>query len=90
MKKIFAGLTFIALALAGDNMRIQLTSRVLGNSLNAYDLACTGAQGNIRYYVTGLPTGVTFSGNTIAVTNSASAGSYPVTIRAVDDAGRTV
>jgi len=71
-------------------MNIGVQSRILDNRLTAYDLSCTGASGNIKYYVTGLPNGVNFSGNTITVTNSASLGEHPIRIRAVDEVGQQV
>lgn len=88
MKKVIASLCLVGLGLAG-RLNIGLGARTTAGSLNAYDLSCDGANGKVKFYVTGLPQGVTFDGSTIVITNSASAGSYTINIKAIDEFGQS-
>jgi|JI61114C2RNA_FD_contig_51_3913885_length_2330_multi_3_in_0_out_0_1 hypothetical protein len=56
MKKAISALTFLGFVLA-NNLNIQVESR-WANNLTSYVLSCGGAQGQVQYYVSGLPNGV--------------------------------
>ena len=75
MKKVIASLCLVGLGIAG-NFNVNLSPKLVSGNLNAYDLSCDGGQGLIKYYVDGLPNGVTFDGSSIVVSNYARAVSY--------------
>jgi len=50
-------------------------------------LSCEGAHGAVKYWVNGLPQGVTLNGSTIVIGANAVAGQHTITVTAEDELG---
>lgn len=88
MKKIVASLCLVGLGLT-HGLNIGIAQRPWGNNQSSYDLSCDGAHGTVKYYVNGIPNGVSLNGSTIVISADAKPGTYTITITAVDDIGQT-
>lgn len=88
MKKIVASLCLVGLGLT-HGLNIGIAQRPWGNNQSSYDLSCDGAHGTVKYYVNGVPNGVSLNGSTIVISADAKPGTYTITITAVDDIGQT-
>lgn len=88
MKKIISAFLVIGMGLAGD-LKIGIKQIDQRDNPNAYGLSCDGARGTVKYYVEGLPNGVSFADATINISNNARAGTYNVRIRAIDQFGQS-
>jgi hypothetical protein len=80
MKKIFSTALVLGVALTHD-LSLGFRQR---EGFNSYDLSCDGAHGAVKYYVDGLPNGVTFDGLSIVITSAAQVGTFTVRVKAVD------
>ena len=83
MKKIISALFMVGMGLAGD-LKIGIKQKDQRQNANTYGLSCDGARGAVKYYVEGLPNGVSFVDATINISNFARPGSYTVRIKAID------
>ncbi|MDD5034268.1 MAG: putative Ig domain-containing protein [Methylococcaceae bacterium] len=64
-----------------------LPDGVTNSAYSAPLSAATGGSGGFTYTATGLPTGITLTGNVIWGTTPSVAGAYPITLTATDSAG---
>jgi hypothetical protein len=80
MKKIFSTALFLGVAFT-HGLNLGFRQR---EGFNLYDLSCEGAHGAVKYYVDGLPNGVTFDGSSIVITSAAQVGTFTLRVKAVD------
>lgn len=83
MKKIISVCLALGMGLAGE-LKIGIKQKDQRENPNIYGLSCDGARGAVKYYVEGLPNGVSFNDSTINISNYAQAGTYTMRIRAID------
>ena len=89
MKKVISTVCLLGLGLSSKLLNIKLGDRVAINNQSSYGLSCEGATGSVKFYVEGTPYGVSLSGASIIISNYALAGTYTITIKAVDEIGQT-
>ena len=67
-----------------SRLRLQIEPKI--SLVNSYELACSGAKGQVSYQATNLPAGVSLIGNRIEIVDSSKCrnGYFPVKIKATD------